>query len=267
MGRFTTHDPLGVNPRGKHSVLVLRQYGDGVNLYEYVAGCPSTREDPFGLASHTRSGSKKKPGRQCAWATAWFVARATLFERDIWWHDQLGISMLSFSVTCLPKSKKCGCGYYPYGGSVRESHEKEGVMDWLLYGGIDEFTGCAKDNRREGPLIAFPFRREKCPKDKYKVKWIAVGAEGEWSPENALRSGAIKSLAVVCSQCIGNPFASEIPGSIGNLIDESFKFGSVFSGKFVVTCGGDGTLHWSFDGVDEWYKEKELFWKLDVEVK
>jgi RHS repeat-associated protein len=53
-GRFLQHDPLGVNPAGGPSNLfdtVLRQYTEGLNLYEYVLSSPLQYVDPLGTFS------------------------------------------------------------------------------------------------------------------------------------------------------------------------------------------------------------------------
>ncbi len=50
-GRFTTHDPLGINPAGgrENPFWILWQYNDGSNLYEYVSSNPLMQWDSFGL--------------------------------------------------------------------------------------------------------------------------------------------------------------------------------------------------------------------------
>jgi RHS repeat-associated protein len=52
-GRWTTHDPLGINPAGSMANLftVLEQYTDGLSLYEYIQGNPSGSVDPLGLSA------------------------------------------------------------------------------------------------------------------------------------------------------------------------------------------------------------------------
>jgi len=50
-GRFTTHDPLGINPAGgqQNVFSILEQYNDGTNLYQYVRSNPINYVDPYGL--------------------------------------------------------------------------------------------------------------------------------------------------------------------------------------------------------------------------
>jgi len=50
-GRFTTHDPLGINPIGfeNNPFSILQQYNNGLGLYEYVGGNPTTKSDVYGL--------------------------------------------------------------------------------------------------------------------------------------------------------------------------------------------------------------------------
>ena len=49
--RFLQYDPMGINPVGGriNRFGVLRQYGDGMSLYEYVQSRPSAKADPWGL--------------------------------------------------------------------------------------------------------------------------------------------------------------------------------------------------------------------------
>ncbi|MHC4621940.1 MAG: RHS repeat-associated core domain-containing protein, partial [Planctomycetota bacterium] len=51
-GRWTTHDPLGINPGGGHlnPFSIGAQYDEAVNLYSYVRKNPLRSCDPYGLA-------------------------------------------------------------------------------------------------------------------------------------------------------------------------------------------------------------------------
>jgi len=51
MGRFTTHDPLGItpNPQKPNRFKSVGQYGDSINLYQYVTSNPAIMSDPWGL--------------------------------------------------------------------------------------------------------------------------------------------------------------------------------------------------------------------------
>ena len=53
--RWLTHDPLGITPAGGPANLfdVLSQYRDGLSLYEYAAGNPAAKFDPYGLSGST----------------------------------------------------------------------------------------------------------------------------------------------------------------------------------------------------------------------
>lgn len=52
-GRFLTRDPLGTEPSGRgfanNTFNLTEQYTDGMNLYEYVGGCPTVIIDNLGL--------------------------------------------------------------------------------------------------------------------------------------------------------------------------------------------------------------------------
>ena len=51
VGRFISRDPLGVDPAGSQNNPFdpIKQYEDGMNLYEYVGNNPIMDRDPFGL--------------------------------------------------------------------------------------------------------------------------------------------------------------------------------------------------------------------------
>ncbi|MGB2807301.1 MAG: RHS repeat-associated core domain-containing protein, partial [Sedimentisphaerales bacterium] len=50
-GRWLTQDPLGItpNPQWPNRFGIIGQYGDAINLYQYVASNPSGASDPWGL--------------------------------------------------------------------------------------------------------------------------------------------------------------------------------------------------------------------------
>ena len=50
-GRFTTHDPLGITPNAywPNRFVIIGQYKDGMNVYEYVGSNPVLQNDPWGL--------------------------------------------------------------------------------------------------------------------------------------------------------------------------------------------------------------------------
>ena len=56
-GRFMQRDPLGINPaEGEFNAFdVLRQYSDGMNIYEYGRSFPIFFIDPYGLKCWTRT--------------------------------------------------------------------------------------------------------------------------------------------------------------------------------------------------------------------
>jgi len=58
MGRWLTHDPLGINPSGeiKNIFAILSQYRDSMSLYEYVKSNPVMNLDPEGLKSACQGG-------------------------------------------------------------------------------------------------------------------------------------------------------------------------------------------------------------------
>ncbi|MHC4575642.1 MAG: RHS repeat-associated core domain-containing protein, partial [Planctomycetota bacterium] len=50
-GRWTTHDPLGINPTGGkvNAFEIYNQYRGGTNIYQYASGNPAMFLDPMGL--------------------------------------------------------------------------------------------------------------------------------------------------------------------------------------------------------------------------
>lgn len=57
-GRFMQRDPLGIDPAGgkQNPFNILKQYKDGMSLYEYVSSRPTLNQDPYGfLCSGTKT--------------------------------------------------------------------------------------------------------------------------------------------------------------------------------------------------------------------
>jgi RHS repeat-associated protein len=65
-GRWTTHDPRGIDPgvESGYRVSVLGQYTDGLDLYEYVSSNPLASSDAYGKA---KCGDCKESFRRVPW--------------------------------------------------------------------------------------------------------------------------------------------------------------------------------------------------------
>jgi len=90
-GRFTTHDPLGINPaRGTHNLLGINsQYKDDLNLYEYVKCNPVVNNDAFGLIT--------AKGIFIEILHRWIVGNGALYVKSGEWADFVKTSPLIYS--------------------------------------------------------------------------------------------------------------------------------------------------------------------------
>jgi RHS repeat-associated protein len=126
LGRWTSEDPLGVNPAGGvngDSFGIFRQYTHGLNISEYTAGDPVQRSDPAGLFDGFGGGTGSFGPSETQWRL--FVDEYGI--ADYWDRAVDAISAGMFGMICGSEDSLVPPGYIPDGfgaGSWKVSFAK-----------------------------------------------------------------------------------------------------------------------------------------------